>query len=165
MLTRVTTHHKRIFIGLILYSLIVGGVGRGLATGVSAASPAASPLVNATLRDHDLQVIGSRFVPGSEVTIAVIDIRTWRLLSTGWASAQREMTLDPHCRRYDELCQVTNQAAGTFEFHAHLTRSPRAANLLVLYQGSDRVARLSSVMAAEAKSSAGGSPPRYRLPF
>jgi hypothetical protein len=147
-------------VGLTLFAAALPVTAPALARHVAAASAAPELTVvghvSAYLaternpgRDHTahqltLRIIGSDFVPGSRVGIAVMNAARWDVLATGSTHAQRATT-QVICGHDFKTCSQPNPRAGTFSYRVWLSPVPRAADLLVLYR-TDRDAGMQGII-------------------
>ena len=135
------TSRRVSILGLALCAVAAGATTPALTTRVAAAPAApkvavvghiSTHLVAApnSRRDHivrqlTLHITGSNFVPGSTVSIAVMNTSTWEVLAKGAMPAQRATT-SVICGHDFKLCSQPNPRAGTIDYRIRLRSAPPA---------------------------------------
>jgi hypothetical protein len=135
------TLRKLSILGLLLCSTVLVTAVPDLATPTSAAPRVSA--VSASLQSNTVTITGSRFQPGSRVTLTLVGVISSRERAVFVVLARRS-TLAQYATTgcpgpgMGPGCSRPNPQAGTISIRMRLARARQAANLMVFYRSAGR---------------------------
>jgi hypothetical protein len=125
---------KRSLCSLLFASLLLGATVPG---SVSAAS-AHRPISLLTMQEgRTIRVIGGHFTPGATVTIALLNIHSWHVVSTGTARSEAARYTCP--LGVNPVCGRPDPNAGRLYYQTTLHQRISSSALIVLYRSGNQV--------------------------